>query len=681
MAELLLELFSEEIPARMQKRASDDLCRVITARLDEAGLVYERAEAFATPRRLALVVDGLPDKQPDVREERRGPRVDAPEKAINGFLNSVGLTRDQVREVEEKKGTFLVAVVERNGRPTADVLGEVLPEIIRGFSWPKSMRWGAGTMRWVRPIHGVVCLLDGAVVPFEVEGVNAGNATGGHRFMAPGEITVSGFDDYKEKLRAAKVLLDPVERGYVIGEGVEEIAEREGLKAIRDEALLAEVVGLVEWPVVLMGAIDASFMDVPEEALIAAIKTHQKYLTFRDPKTNALAPRFAVVANLEASDGGGAIVQGNERVLSARLADTKFFWDQDRKVSLESRVPALNGIIFHEKLGSLGDKVDRIEALAVALAGYVPGADIDMVRSAARLTKADLTSGMVGEFPELQGIMGRYYAAAEGEKAEVAAAIADHYRPQGPNDSCPSEPISIAVALADKIDTLVGFFGIGETPTGSKDPFALRRAALGVIRLILENSLRLPLRAIFETAGASAEVGGELMAFFADRLKVHLRAQGTRHDLISAVFALGDEDDLVRLIARVDALAGFLDSDDGANLLVAYKRAANIVRIEEKKDSARYSGEVDAALLHEAEEKALVDQLDDMLEQVGEAVSDEDFTRAMAVIARLRGPVDAFFDKVTVNCDDPELRRNRLNLLSQIGTALDNVADFTKVEG
>lgn len=681
MAELLLEIFSEEIPARMQKRASDDLCRVVTAKLDEVGLAYERAEAFATPRRLALVVDGLPDKQPDVREERRGPRVDAPQKAIDGFLNSVGLTRDQVQEVEEKKGTFLVAVVERNGRPTADVLGEVLPEIIHGFSWPKSMRWGAGKMRWVRPLHSVLCLLDGAVIPFEVEGVNTGNMSGGHRFMAPGEFTVAGFDDYKQKLRAAKVLLDSVERGYVIGEGVEEIAEREGLTAIRDEALLAEVAGLVEWPVVLMGSIDASFMDVPEEALIAAIKTHQKYLTFRDPKTNALAPRFAVVANLEASDGGTAIVQGNERVLSARLADTKFFWDQDRKVSLESRVPALSGIIFHEKLGSLGDKIDRVEALAVALAAYIPGADIGMARSAARLCKADLTSAMVGEFPELQGIMGRYYAVGEGEKPEVGAAIADHYRPQGPNDTCPTAPISIAVALADKIDTLVGFFGIGETPTGSKDPFALRRAALGVIRLILENNLRMPLGRVFETAGASAELGVELISFFADRLKVHLREQGTRHDLISAVFALGGEDDLVRLIARVDALAAFLESDDGANLLVAYKRAANIVRIEEKKDGARYSGDVDEALLREAEEKTLVDQLQDMLDQVGEAVSDEDFTRAMAVIARLRGPVDAFFDKVTVNCEEPELRRNRLNLLSQIGTALDNVADFTKVEG
>lgn len=681
MAEFLLELFSEEIPARMQSRAGDDLRRLVTAKLDEAGLSYDRAACFATPRRLALVVDGLPDRQPDTREERRGPRVDAPDKAVEGFLKSVGMTRDQVQEVEGKKGTFLVAVIERSGRPTADVLGEALPEIIRAFPWPKSMRWGARKMRWVRPLHGVLCLLGGAVVPFEVEGVAAADTTLGHRFMAPGALKVSGFDDYKEKLRAAKVLLDPVERAYVIGEGVEEIAEREGLTAIRDEALLAEVAGLVEWPVVLMGAIDASFLDVPEEALIAAIKTHQKYLTFRDPKTGALAPRFAVVANLEGSDGGTAIVQGNERVLSARLADTKFFWDQDRKQTLESRVPALNDIIFHEKLGSLGDKVDRIEALAVALADHVPGADIGMVRSAARLAKADLTSGMVGEFPELQGIMGRYYAAAEGETPEVAAAIADHYRPQGPKDSCPTAAVSIAVALADKIDTLVGFFGIGETPTGSKDPFALRRAALGIIRLILENGLRLPLTRIFEAAGASAETGAELMSFFADRLKVHLREQGTRHDLVSAVFALGGEDDLVRLMARVDALAAFLDSDDGANLLVAYKRAANIVRIEEKKDSTSYDGTVNHLILYQPEEKNLYSYLGDATGEVEGILRAERYDLLMDAIAQLRGPVDAFFDEVTVNCDEPDLRRNRLNLLSQIGAALDNVADFSKVEG
>ena len=681
MADLLLEILSEEIPARMQSRAVEDLRRLVTDKLSEEGLSFDEARGYATPRRLTLVVEGLPASQADTREERRGPRIDAPDKAIEGFLRSVGLTRDEVSEVEDKKGTFLVAAIEREGRPTGDVIADIVVGVIQSFPWPKSMRWGSGRLRWVRPLQGVLCLLDGDVVHMEVDGLEAGGATVGHRQMAPDAIAVSGFDDYRDALREAKVIIDPVERAYIIGEGVEEIAEREGLSPARDEALLAEVAGLVEWPVVLAGKIDAAFMDVPEEALIAAIKTHQKYLTFRDSSTGKLAPRFAVVANLAASDGGKAIVAGNERVLSARLADTKFFWDQDRKISLESRVPGLGQIIFHEKLGSLGEKIDRVEALAIAVAGYVPGAGLDQVRSAARLAKADLTSAMVGEFPELQGIMGRYYALEEGEKPDVAQAIAEHYRPQGPGDECPTAPVSVAVALADKIDTLVGFFGIGETPTGSKDPFALRRAALGVIRLILENGLRLPLLQVFSGAAATPETAEALLDFFADRLKVHLREQGVRHDLISAVLALGGEDDLVRLLARVNALQTFVDSDDGANLLTAYKRAANIVRIEEKKDGVQYRDAVDKSVLGQEEEKKLVGLLDDATKTVTKSLADEDFASAMAAVAGLRQPVDAFFDEVTVNCDDPDLRRNRLNLLSRIRGALDGVADFNVVEG
>jgi len=681
MADLLLELLSEEIPARMQVRAAEDLRRLVADKLAEEGLSFDDVRSYATPRRLVLVVEGLPASQQDMHEERRGPRIDAPEKAISGFLRSVGLTRDEVSEVEGKKGTFLVALIERKGRLTGDVIAEIVPAVIRNFPWPKSMRWGRGRLRWVRPLKRILCLLDGGVVNIEVEGLVATGATVGHRQMAPRAITVSSFANYRDALRKAKVIIDPVDRACIIGEGVEKIAEREGLLLARDEALLAEVAGLVEWPVVLAGSIDHGFMHVPEEALIAAIKTHQKYLTFREKETGKLAPRFAVVANLVASDGGKAIVAGNERVLSARLADTKFFWDQDRKISLVNRVSALDKIVFHEELGSLGDKIGRVEALAANIANHVPGAGIASVRRAALLAKADLTSAMVGEFPELQGVMGRYYALEEGESPEVSEAIAEHYQPQGPNDVCPTAPISVVVALADKIDTLVGFFGIGETPTGSKDPFALRRAALGVIRLILENGLRLPLRQVFAIAAATADTANGLLDFFADRLKVHLREQGVRHDLISAVLAVGDEDDLIRLLARVNALQSFVDSEDGANLLTAYRRSANIVRIEEKKDGRQYRDAVDHSRLEQDEERDLIRLLDGITITVTKAVNDEDFAGAMVAVASLRGPVDGFFDKVTVNCDDPELRRNRLNLLSRIRGALDGVADFNVVQG
>ncbi|MFN3231963.1 MAG: glycine--tRNA ligase subunit beta [Alphaproteobacteria bacterium] len=692
MAELLLELFSEEIPARMQARASDDLKRLVTEALKDAGLTFDKAEAFATPRRLALVVDGLPLAQPDVREERRGPKVDAPDKAVEGFLKSVGLTRDQVTEVEDKKkGRHLLAVIEREGRPTAEVIAEIVPTVIRSFPWPKSMRWGDGVLTWVRPLHSILCVLDGVPVTFDVDGVEAGATTAGHRFMALEPFEVSEFADYQAKLRDAKVVLDPRERKLDITEQLDLYAQENGLIPIEDDGLINEVAGLVEWPVVLFGAFDPAFLKVPEEALISAIRTHQKYPMFRDRASGTLAPKFAVVANLEAKDGGAAIVAGNERVLSARLADTKFFWDQDLKAGLASRVPALNEIVFHEKLGTLGDKVDRVGALAVELCHYVPGADRNLVRSAARLAKADLTAEMVGEFPDLQGVMGRYYALADGEDTAVADAIADHYRPQGPGDACPTAPVSVAVALADKIDTLVGFFGIDEKPTGSKDPFALRRAALGVIRLILENKLRLPLTEAIEKSEffyeemVSGRVGvfspEPLVAFFADRLKVHLREQGVRHDLITAVFALSGEDDLVRLLARVKALQSFLETDDGTNLQAAYKRATNIVRIEEKKDDASYAGAVDPALLEQGEEKALADQLARATEGASATIADERFADAMSALAKLRGPVDAFFDEVTVNCDDPDVRRNRLHLLSQIRATLDQVADFSKIEG
>jgi glycyl-tRNA synthetase beta chain len=678
MAELLLEILSEEIPARMQLRAADDLARLMGDALKKEGLAFDRCQAFATPRRLALVIDGLPTAQPDIREERKGPRVDAPEKAIDGFLGSVGLSRDQVVEMETKKGTFLMAVIEKAGRPTADVIADIVPEIIRSFPWPKSQRWGSGTLNWVRPLQGIVCLLDDTVIDLEVDGTHSGNATLGHRFMALGDITVSGFDDLEAKLNASKVILRTADRKQMIADAIASECATRGLDPIEDDGLLTEVAGLVEWPVVLMGSIDQAFMDVPEEALISAIKKHQKYLTFRDPKTGKLAPYFAVVANLEASDGGAAIVDGNERVLRARLADTKFFWDQDLKNTLESRVGALDSIVFHAKLGTVGDKIRRVAGLAGYIAELI-GADAPKASRAASLAKADLTTGMVGEFADLQGLMGQYYAVQDGEDAAVAAAIGDHYKPQGPGDSCPSAPETVAVALADKIDTLVGFFNIDERPTGSKDPFALRRAALGVIRLVLENNLRIDLLSLLEKAGADGDVG--LMGFFADRLKVHLREQGVRHDLVSAVFALGGEGDLVRLMARVNALQGFMETDAGADMLAAYRRAANIVRIEEKKSETSFDGSVEEAALKQDEEKTLFAELGKAVGASSKAVGQEAYADAMAAIATLRGPVDAFFDKVTVNADDPALRKNRLKLLSSIGSTLDQVADFSVIEG
>ena len=691
MSEFLLEILSEEIPARMQKRAAEDLKRLVIDGLKKANLEFSAAEAYATPRRLALLIDGLPDKQPDVRDERKGPRVDAPEKAIAGFLRGAGLeSLDQCEKRDTGKGEAWFAVIERAGLPTRGVFPDLLNDVFTKFPWPKSMRWGTETQSWVRPVQGILCVLAGDVVEnvaFNGQAVN--NMTVGHRFLSPGPIMVSSFADYKQKLRAAHVILDSAERRSLIKLGLNEQATVEGLTVKDDPALLDEVAGLVEWPVPLLGDIDADFMKLPGEALTSSMRTHQKYFSLLDAN-GTLVPRFGFVANINALDGGAAIIAGNERVLRARLADAKFFWDQDRRTRLEDRVPALDAIVFHAKLGTVTEKVQRITALSLDLVDNIPGADRESVRSAATLCKADLVTGMVAEFPDLQGVMGQYYALGEGESPDVSQAIAEHYSPEGPNDACPTAPTSTAVALADKIDTLAGFWLIGEKPTGSKDPFALRRAALGVIRLILENNLRLNLRAVFASAmrlypekiGATgSDSARDLMSFFAERLKVYLRERGVRHDLIAAVFAIGDEDDLVRLLARVDALAGFLNSEDGGNLLTAFRRGANIVRIEEKKDSVRFQHDAYDSSLAERDEDTLRLALSDVSAKVETQSTDEDYVGAMALLAGLRRPVDAFFDTVTVNDDDPVVRKNRLCLLANIVWVMNSVADFSQIEG
>lgn len=685
MPELLLELLSEEIPARIQARAAEDLRRLVCDGLVREQLSFDRAEAFATPRRLALVVEGLPVRQPDVREERKGPRVGAPAKAVEGFLRAAGLTSPDEAEVRETdKGSFYFALREKPGAATANVVAGLLGEALAAFPWPKSMRWGSGSFRWVRPLQSVLALFDGAPIVFALplgagETLTSGATTRGHRFLAPSEFHVDDFESYQARLRTAKVILDPAERRRLILAGAEALAASEGLRLRADEALLDEVTGLVEWPVPMLGSIDPRFMDVPSEVLVTAMRAHQKYFSLLDAE-GRLAPRFVLVANTETADGGRSIVAGNERVLRARLSDAKFFWDEDRKRTLESRVPKLAERVFHAELGSDLQRTERLVALARVLApscGAGPAGSVVAGR-ATRLCKADLTSAMVGEFPELQGIMGRYYALHDGEQEVVADAIADHYAPQGPSDRCPTAPVSITVALADKIDTLAGFFAIGQAPTGSRDPFALRRAALGVLRIIIENKLRLNLLPIFSHAleGYSGIVGDRrkavsdgLLAFFADRLKVHLREQGVRHDLIAAVFAAGDEagaeDDIVRLLARVDALRAFLDTDDGANLLIAYRRATNIVQIEENKDSRRYQGEAEEALLAENQEVELHRALSAARSRIGQALGGEQFEEAMTILAALRAPVDAFFDHVKVNCANADLRVNRLKLLSQ----------------
>jgi glycyl-tRNA synthetase beta chain len=686
MLELLLELFSEEIPARMQARAREDLARLLAGKLAEAGLEYKEIRTFATPRRLTAVVDGLPARSPDLREEKKGPRVDAPDAAIKGFLKSAGLASiDQAEQRDDKKGTYYVATIEKRGRATAEAVAEIVPEIVKSFPWPKSMRWGAGKLRWVRPLHSILCLLDGKVVEFEIDGNGSGKKTRGHRFMAPEPFAVKNFADYAKKLHEAKVVLDGDERANMIRDVARKLAKDEKLTLVEDEGLLAENAGLTEWPVPLMGSFDRSFLAVPAEVLATAMKAHQKCFSLRD-KQGKLTNRFILIANLKAKDGGNAIVAGNERVIAARLADAKFFFDQDRKVMLPDRVLGLKDIVFHEKLGSQYERIQRVWKLARELAPLV-GADPDLAERAAILSKADLLSGMVGEFPELQGVMGRYYALDQKEDASVANAIAAHYKPLGPSDDVPRDPVAIAVALADKLDMLVGFWAIDEKPTGSKDPYALRRAALGVIRIVLENNVRLPLlKHVLSQLKSNwpksdiRVVSTSLLVFFADRLKVHLREKGARHDLVDAVFTLGG-DDLLMVVKRVEALGRFLDTEDGEHLLIGAKRALNILRIEEKGDSATYDQAPDPNLLKRIEEKSLAKVVDEVERAAAAAVAREDFAATMAAMALLRQPVDAFFDSVTVNTQEPGLRENRLRLLNRIRATTLTVADFSKIEG
>ncbi len=686
MAELLLELLSEEIPARMQSQAATDLQRLIEDGLKAAKLEYDGARNFVTPRRLCVVIDGLPSAQPDQSEERRGPKIDAPEKAIEGFLRANDATLDDCEQRETSKGTFLFVVIDRKGRRSQDVLQEILPNALAKLPWPKSMRWGSGETRWVRPLHNILALFDNEVLTFEFADLTSNTQTFGHRFHAPAAIRVQNFDDYQAKLRAAKVVLDPVDRRARILNGARQLAANAGLSLNEDQGLLDELTGLVEWPVPLMGNIDERFMAVPAEVLITTMKVNQKYLTLSD-KDGKLAPHFITVSNMEPRDGGKAIMAGNQYVLTARLSDAEFFWNLDRKTRLEDRIGNLDAVVFHAKLGSLGEKVQRIANLAAYLAPFIPQANVEQCERAAQLAKADLTSEMVAEFASLQGIMGRYYADHDGEAPEIGQAIAEHYAPQGPHDTCPTAPTSVAVALADKLDTLLGFWMIGEKPTGSKDPYALRRAALGIIRLVLENNLRLPLLQIFSYAlnqypGAKADdIGTDLLSFFADRLKVHLRDRGVRHDLVSAIVEQGNEDDLVRLIARITALSTFVESEDGDNLVTAYRRAANILRIEEKKDKTGYDSSVSADLFDQDQERALDDVLTTTAKLADEMLETEDFSGAMSALSALRKSLDGFFDEVTVNADNAELRINRLKLLSKIRQTFHRAADFSQLEG
>ncbi|MBB5046717.1 glycyl-tRNA synthetase beta chain [Rhodopseudomonas rhenobacensis] len=863
MPDLLLELFSEEIPARMQAKAAEDLRRMVTDKLVAEGLVYDGAKAFATPRRLALTVQGIPARQSDLKEERKGPRVGGPDAAIQGFLKATGLASLDEAKIQRdpKKGDFYIALIEKPGRATLDVLADILPVIVRTFPWPKAMRWGErsakpGALQWVRPLHSIVATFgidteDPDVVAFDVSGIQAGQVTRGHRFMAPDEIGVRRFEDYDAKLFDARVVLDPARRKDIILHDARTLAQAQNFELVEDQVLLDEVSGLVEWPVALMGSFDPAFLAIPGEVIRATIRNNQKCFVVADPATGKLTNKFILTANIEASDGGAAIVAGNERVIRARLSDAKFFYETDLKTKLEDRLPKFSQIVFHEKLGTQAERIARIERLAAEIAPLV-GADVEKARRAAHLCKADLLTEVVGEFPELQGLMGKYYAQAAGEDASVAAACEEHYKPQGPADRVPSDPVSIAVALADKIDTLVGFWAIDEKPTGSKDPYALRRAALGVIRLILASDSRIGIRrllassiALFMVKGFKPEpryislaatrgpeesspnvswmdqpyrnlldgddfiklragdasmhqmsdpdlsrhdpddqeemlgrvqaygeltkrlgaldefythwmfdnldnikvkyvdaaldriersdwlsaaidkLSDSLLSFFADRLKVQLREQGARHDLVDAVFALGAlpsplrgggggggpqgtdsltptpalrgdpprkgegedsargeglQDDLLLVVRRVEALAAFLATDDGKNLLAGVKRAANILRIEEKKDARAFDGAPDASLYVADEEKSLATAIDQVKGEASSAVAREDFAAAMSAMAKLRPAVDAFFDKVKVNDDDAKVRENRLKLLNEIREATRAVADFSKIQ-
>ncbi|PDT73663.1 glycine--tRNA ligase subunit beta [Bradyrhizobium sp. C9] len=723
MPDLLLELFSEEIPARMQAKAADDLRRMVTDKLVADGLVYEGAKAFATPRRLALTVHGIPARQPDLKSERRGPKIGAPDAAVQGFLKATGLkSLDEAKIQKDAKGDFYIALIEKPGRAAIDVIAEMIPVIIRTFPWPKSMRWGArsaksGSLTWVRPLHAITATFgleteEPDVVKFSVDGIEAGQTTYGHRFMAPGAISVRRFEDYEAKLKAAKVILDPQARKDIILEDAKELAFAQGLELVEDQVLLDEVSGLVEWPVVMMGSFEKEFLSIPDEVIRATIRNNQKCFVVKDPKTGKLTNKFVLTANIEAPDGGKTIVAGNERVIRPRLSDAKFFYETDLKTRLEDRLSKFEQIVFHEKLGTQAARIKRIERLAAEIAPLV-GADVEKTKRAARLAKADLLTEVVGEFPELQGLMGKYYALAQGEDASVAAASEEHWKPQGPTDRVPTDPVSVAVALADKLDTLVGFWAIDEKPTGSKDPYALRRAALGVIRILIANEHRVHLaevlghavagyieqgnshvrsgveawakpaetiRGTLESAFDAWSAGG-VSSFISDRLKVQLRDQGARHDLVDAVFSLGGQDDLLLVVRRVEALGKFLDSDDGKNLLAGTKRASNILAIEEKKDKRTFDGAPDAALYKLDEEKTLAKAIDQVKAEASAAVAKEDFAGAMSAMAKLRPAVDAFFDKVKVNDDDPKVRENRLKLLNEIRAATRAVADFSRIEG
>ena len=688
MPELLLEILSEEIPARMQGNAADNLKRIVVESLNDIGLEFVSANSYVTPRRLAVVVDGLPNNTPEVSEERRGPRVDAPKKAIDGFVGGLGLTLNDLEKRKTEKGEFYFAVLSKTGQKTVVLLKGLLEEAISKVPWPKSMRWAGNTERWVRPIHSLICIFDGNVIPVSYGSCTADRKTSVHRFLTNALVEVADFADYKKTLETGYVLIDPKDRrSKILGE-IEILATKEQLTLLEDQALLDEVVGLVEWPIALMGHMDEAFLEIPQEVLTTTMRKNQKYFSLIAPD-GTLAPRFIMIVNKETPDQGASIIAGNERVLHSRLADAKFFWDQDRQSSLESRLNRLEAITFHAKLGTLAEKVARVGKLAIPLADVV-GANKQLVGRAAQLAKADLVTAMVGEFPEVQGVMGRYYALNDGEAKEVAQAIEEHYAPAGPSDYCPMAPVSVTLALADKIDTLVGFWAIDETPTGSKDPYALRSAALGIIRLVVENRHRLNLMDAFSHAWKIAGYRGNqqsalegLLQFFYDRLRVYLREKGVRHDLISSVFSNGIEDDLVRFLTRVDVLETFLKTDDGSNLLAAYKRAVNILRIEEKKDKKTYdySEGLDHKLLTEKNEISLAKTLIEILPTVKSALAMENYSGAMGSLASTRDLIDSFFNTVTVNCDDPLVRKNRLMILSLIRASFDQIADFSEIEG
>ncbi|GAA6192865.1 glycine--tRNA ligase subunit beta [Phaeobacter sp. NW0010-22] len=697
MPDLLIELFSEEIPARMQTRAGEDLKKRVTDGLVNAGLTYSGAAALTTPRRLTLTIQSLLAESPTIREERKGPKVGAPDKAIEGFLRGAGLTRDQLEERETPKGAVYFAMIEKAGRPAAEIIAEVLEDTIRNFPWPKSMRWGSGSLRWVRPLHSILCVLNdeaGAeIVPLDVDGIASGDTTEGHRFMAPGRFNVTSFEDYETKLKRAFVVLSPSERAEHIWNDATNQAFAAGLEVVEDKGLLAEVAGLVEWPVVLIGSIDDDFLELPAEVLQTSMKEHQKFFSVKNPKTGRIE-KFITVANRETADNGATILAGNQKVLSARLADAKFFWENDlrtAKSGMSAWTDALGNVTFHNKLGTQAERIERIAALARELAP-VTGANADQAEKAARLAKADLSSEMVYEFPELQGLMGRYYIEAAGENAAVAAVAQDHYSPLGPSDDVPTAPLSVAVALADKLDTLTGFWAIDEKPTGSKDPFALRRAALGVIRLILQNDLRLNgevvslahsnrVRSNIDLGLTPIEDVHNLLSFIHDRLKVFLRDEGVRHDIIDACIAMDGNDDLNLLAKRARALNAVLSTEDGQNLVQGFKRANNILTQAEDKDGVEYSYGADLKFAETDSEKALFAALAEAETQIAPALKAEDFPAAMTAMAGLRGPIDAFFDDVQVNSDNQVLRRNRLNLLSQIRTICSSVADLTRIEG